>query len=88
MQKLHLLELTKKHILDLSKDNVADGAKSDLALEISFFDCSYSNLAIIKSGLFFFDISIAEFNSSGNIGPVTEDLSNSSGLFNFPITFS
>ena len=33
----------KSSVLDLSNDKEADGAKSDLALEVSFFDCSYSN---------------------------------------------
>ena len=52
----------KSSDLDLSKDNVAVGAKSDLALMVSFFDCSYSSWAIIRSGLLFFDIAIASFN--------------------------
>ena len=55
----------KSSVFDLSKDKVADGAKSDLALIVSFLACSYSSLAIIKSGLLFIDISIAEFSCSG-----------------------
>ena len=43
-------------------DNLAVGAKFDLALIVSFFDCLYSSSEIIKSGLFFFDISIASLN--------------------------
>ena len=53
--------------MDLSNDKVADGAKSDCALLVSFFDCSYSNWAIIKSGLFFSESFIAEFNSIGKL---------------------
>ena len=78
----------KSSVWDLSNDNVAEGAKSAFALVVSFFDCSYSNWAIIKFGLFFFEISIAEFRSLGNSVAVIEDLSNNSASFNFPITFS
>ena len=34
------------------------------------------------------DISIAEFNSKGNVASIIDVLSNNSGSFNFPITFS
>ena len=43
----------KSSLYDLSKDNLAVGDKSDFAIIVSFLDCSYSNLAIVKSGLFF-----------------------------------
>ena len=33
----------KKDVASVSKDKVAVGAKSDLALVVSFFDCSYSS---------------------------------------------
>ena len=39
----------KSSVYDLSKDNFAVGAKSDLAIDLSLIDCSYSNFAIIKS---------------------------------------
>ena len=54
-------------VFDLSNESDAVGAKSDRALEISFLDCSCSNLAIIKLGLFFLDNSNALFNSIGNL---------------------
>ena len=42
------------------------GDKSDLAISTSFSDCSSSNLAIIRSGLFFLDNSIALFHDGPN----------------------
>ena len=81
------LEL-KSSVLDLSKDNLAVGAKSDLALVVSFLDCSYSSLAIIKSGLFSFDISIASLNWRGKFKSMIELLSKVSISFSWPITFS
>ena len=74
--------------MDLSNESDAVGAKSDLALEVSFLDCSYSSLAIIKSGLFFFDNYNALFNSIGNLASNIDVFSNNSGSINFPITFS
>ena len=56
----------KSSVYDLSKDNFAVGAKSDLAIDLSLIDCSYSNFAIIKSGLFFFESSIAKLRSPGS----------------------
>ena len=43
---------------------------------VSFSDCSYSNKAIFKSGLFFFDSSIAEFKFWGITKLIVEFFSN------------
>ena len=56
---------------DLSNDIEAVGARSDLAISVSFSDCSYSNFAIIRSGLFFFDNLIAEFKLPGKTKLIT-----------------
>ena len=77
----------KSSVFDLSKDKVADGAKSDLALIVSFFACSYSSFAIIKSGLFFIDILIAEFNFSGKVTSLIDPLSNDSGSL-MPVSYT
>ena len=55
---------------------------------MSFFDCSYSNWAIIKSGLLNFDLLIAEFKSIGRFTSKIDFFSNDFGSDNGPITFS
>ena len=78
----------KSSDLEFSNESLAVGDKSDLAINTSFLDCWYSNLAIIKSGLFFFEISKALFNVYGNIILITEFLFKEFGFEIGPITFS
>ena len=56
----------RSSVYDLSKDKFAVGARSDFAMVLSFCACSYSNWAMIKSGLFFLESSIAKFRLSGS----------------------
>ena len=49
----------------LSKESFAVGERSDLAILTSNSDCPYSISAIINSGLFFFEISLASFKLEG-----------------------
>ena len=67
---------------------MAVGDKSDLEIVVSFSDCSYSNLAIVKFGLFFLDTSIAEFKFSGITKLIVEFFSNKLVLDKGPIIFS
>ena len=55
---------------------------------VSFLDCSYSNMAIFKSGLFFFDNSIAELKSAGITKFIVEFFSNKLEFDKGPIIFS
>ena len=51
-------------------------------------DCSYSNLAIVKPGLFFFDNSVAEFKFPGIAKVIVEFLTNEFESDSGPIIFS
>ena len=73
---------------DLSIVKFAVGAKSDLAIILFFWASSYSNWAIIRSGLFFFESLIAEFKLSGNGYSLIDFLSKDYGSFKEPIIFS
>ena len=58
------VELKSLDLVD-SADNLAVGENSAIAILTSCCDCSYSNFAIIKSGLLPIDNSIAVFKLSG-----------------------
>ena len=80
--------MLKSSVYDLSNDIEAVGARSDLAISVSFSDCSYSNFAIIRSGLFFFDNSIAEFKLPGRTKLITLSLTSKLESDIGPIIFS
>ncbi len=74
--------------LEFSYESLAEGDKLDLAIATSLSDCSYSNFAIIKSGLFFFEISIALLRVCGDIKLISKFFSKELGSEIGPIIFS
>ena len=63
--------------------------KSDFAIKTSFSDCWYSSFTIIKSGLFFFEISIALLKLLGRVKSLEDGNDKYTNILknNFPRNF-